>query len=96
MYKGEYSIETRLKMISILGDENDFDYIQDCIINFFPDFYNLDEAKKNIIYTELLCLVPDSTLGSAYSYGLSDTVVRDNIYEYIEDNREQLKKVFEL
>lgn len=96
MYKGEYSKETRLKMILILGEENSFDSIHDCIINFFPNFYSIDEVKQNIIYTELLLLVPDSILGSAYSYGLSDTVVRDNIYEYIEDNREQLKKIFEL
>ncbi len=32
--------------------------------------------------------VPDDILGEAYTYGFSDTVIKDNLYTFIDDNKE--------
>ncbi len=93
MYKGNYSQETRLKMISILGDQDDFDYLHDILIEIYDNFHNLKDENKIKIYIDLLLSAPDNILGDIYSFGFSDTVVRDNIYEFVSNNKEYFSKI---
>lgn len=89
MYKGSYSEKTRKQMITILKENDKFDNLHDSIINFFEDFCDLPENEQEIIYEKLLMALPDNVLGDMYSWGMSDTCVRDNVYTFIEDNKEE-------
>jgi Fe-S-cluster formation regulator IscX/YfhJ len=89
MYKGSYSENTRKQMIAILKENDNFSNLHDCIINFFEDFDDLPENEQETIYEQLLMALPDNVLGDMYSWGMSDTCVRDNVYSFIEDNKEE-------
>lgn len=89
MYKGGYPENSRKKMIAILKENDNFDGLHDSIVNFFEDFADLPENEQEIIYEQLLMVLPDNMLGDMYSWGISDTVVRDNLYEFLEDNKEE-------
>lgn len=89
MYKGSYSEKARKQMIAILKENDKFDNLHDSIINFFEDFGEIPENEQEIVYEQLLMVLPDNILGDMYSWGMSDTCVRDNVYTFIEDNKEE-------
>lgn len=93
MYKGSYSEQARKQMIAILKEDNNFDRLHDIIIDFFESIYDLPESEQHIIYEKLLMAVPDNILGDMYSWGLSDTCVRENIYTFIDDNKEEFSNL---
>ena len=88
MYKGSYSEKTRKQMITILKENDKFNSLHDSIINSFEGFGDLPENEQEIIYEKLLMVLPDNVLGDMYSWGMSDTCVRENVYTFIEDNKE--------
>jgi hypothetical protein len=96
MYEGSYSETTRKQMISILKENNNFDSLHDVIVNFFESLSDMPEDQQEVVYEKLLMNLPDTVLGDMYSWGFSDTVVRDNLYEFIEDNKEEVSTLIGL
>lgn len=96
MYIGSYSETTRKKMISMLKENNNFDSLYDVIVNFFESISDLSEDQQEVVYEKLLMNLPDTVLGDMYSFGLSDTVVQDNLYEFIENKKEEVSTLIGL
>jgi len=98
MYKGSYSENSRKQMIAIFKENDSFDSLHDVIVNVnaFNSFSDLPEDQQEVVYAKLLMVLPDNIMGDIYSWGLSDTVVRDNIYEFIEDNQEELSTLLDI
>jgi len=74
---------------------DDFDSIHDCIIeNFIKDF---ESGKKKItedVIKSLFYMLPQDIFGDAVKWGIDDTEVRDNIYIFIQENKEEVEKFF--
>lgn len=96
MYKGSYSENSRKQMIAIFKENDNFDSLHDVIINFFESLSDMPESEQEVIYEKLLMVLPDNILGDIYSWGISDTCVRDNIYEFIEDNKEEVSTLLDI
>lgn len=96
IYNGSKTKETRLKMIALLNTDKDFDSIHDVLFELYESFPNLDENYQNEIYIKLLMEVPDGIIGNAYINGFSDTEVRDDIYTFIKNNKEEIDKLLNI
>lgn len=93
MYKGRYSEKARKQMLSIFKDNDELDELHDRIINFYEDFDDLPETEQRVIYEKLFMILPDNIVGNMYSWGISDTEVRDSISEYLGNNKEKFSKL---
>lgn len=96
MYKGSYSENSRKQMIAIFKENDSFDSLHDVIVNFFESISDMPENQQEVVYEKLLMVLPDNILGDIYSWGISDTGVRDNIYEFIEDNKDELSTLLDI
>lgn len=96
MYKGSYSENSRKQMIAIFKENDNFDSLHDVIVNFFESIFDMPEEQQDVVYQKLLMVLPDNIMGDIYSWGLSDTSVRDNIYEFIEDNKDELSTLLDI
>jgi hypothetical protein len=93
MYNGGYSVKAREKMISIIKENDDLDSLHDVIGGFFDSFYDKSEEEQENICNQILINIPDHIMGSIYSWGISDTEVRDSIYTFIEENEPKVRKL---
>lgn len=96
IYNGSKTKEARLKMIDLLNTDKDFDSIHDVLFEFYESFPTLEESYQNEIYIKLLMEVPDGILGDAYINGFSDTEVRDYLYTFIQNNKEEIDKLLNI
>lgn len=69
------------------SDKNEFDSLHDILVETDLNIpkNKMDEAIK-ITFMKL----PEHIFGSVISWGLSDTGVRDEIYEFVLENHEEL------
>lgn len=96
MYTGSYSEKSRKQMIAIFKENDNFDSLCDVISNFFESLSDMPEDQQEVICEKLLMVLPDNVMGDIYSWGISDTGVRDNIYEFIEDNKEEVSTLLDI
>ena len=72
---------------NVTFDKNDMDHLKDCIFNVLSE-YNISNEEAMLYWKKL----PDDIKFDALEYGISDTPTREKIYEWLSENREQLKK----
>lgn len=68
------------------ADSNEFSSMHDACTQFLGRELSHDQLKRVFDY------LPGEIIGSGIKWGFDDTVVRDNIYEYIRDNAEAIIK----
>lgn len=93
MYNGEYSIKAREQMISIIKENEDLDSLHDVVGTAFESFYDKSEDEQEKICNQILMSIPDHIMGNIYSWGISDTEVRDSIYTFIDENEDEVKNL---
>ena len=66
-------------------DKNDWNHLNDVILEatWNTTKLNLSQPKMEELFEQL----PDNIKSDAYHWGLNDTVVRDNIYEWFQENK---------
>jgi hypothetical protein len=68
-------------IVTIQLEQEDFDAMHDVILEALD--IELTNAKIHVIWEEL----PEDIRGLAIQWGTSDTVFRDNLYEYLKNNK---------
>lgn len=65
-------------------DQNDWNHLHDVVLDatFNTKKLNLNQLELETLFEKL----PDHIKSDAYHWGLNDTVVRDNIYVWVEKN----------
>lgn len=64
-------------------DKNDWDHFHDCIFNTTK--VSLEEEDLKGVFD----LLPDDLKDEAYEWGMSDTLWRDNFYDWYKENAEK-------
>jgi hypothetical protein len=72
------------------SDNSKSDTIHDILASTIQITPN-EEQIKSVFY-----LLPETIIGSIIQWGISDTVVRDTIYTFIEDNEEKVRLALDM
>lgn len=96
LYEGQYTEDTRKKMIEVFESGNDLDDMHDPLSESFETFHALSEEEQTAIYKKLLLIIPDDLFGLGYSWGSSDTEFRDGMYKFIMDNKQEIGQYLDL
>ncbi len=65
--------------------------LDDCISSLIPDAGEIPHHQRESLFMSL----PDDIVYSAIKYGISDSVVRDDIYAFAKNNVDLIKKIIE-
>ena len=87
----EMKLLNRLKTVywdSLDNKSYELSRIHDCTIDIFMLDGLSDEQLKSIFF-----LLPREIFGNAIQWGFSDTVVGDNIYEWLSKNKQDILKI---
>ncbi len=78
-------------------DEYDYGAIHDCIIDILCDrkltkeeWARIDAILSDEVIDKLIEIMPNKIKLDAMEWGFSDTVVRDNIYDWYKDNKKEI------
>lgn len=66
--------------------EHDFDCFHDCIIDACDKHLNQEEL------IEVWSMLPINIQCTALEYGMSDTVFRDEVFAFVEENKDKFEK----
>ena len=66
-------------------DQNDWNHLHDVVLDATWNTKKLKLSQPEM--EELFEQLPDNIKNDAYHWGLNDTVVRDNIYVWVEENK---------
>ena len=66
-------------------DQNDWNHLHDVVLDATWNTTKLKLSQPEM--EELFEQLPDHIKNDAYHWGLNDTVVRDNIYVWVEENK---------
>lgn len=66
-------------------DQNDWNHLHDVVLDATWNTTKLKLSQPEM--EELFEQLPDHIKDDAYHWGLNDTVVRDNIYVWVEENK---------
>lgn len=65
--------------------------LDDCISSLIPNDVEITHRQRESLFMSL----PDDIVYSAIKYGISDSVVRDDIYAFVKDNVDLIKKTLD-
>lgn len=69
-------------------DDSELYVLDDCISSLIPNDVEISHHQRESLFMSL----PDDIVYSAIKYGISDSVVRDDIYAFVKDNVDLIKK----
>lgn len=93
-YIGKYTDNDRLVLIDIIIRNNHLDYLEDFLSDTLESFASYKKEKKKDVMINFLMLLPDHIIAEIYSFGLGEDGVRITIYEFIDENIENLNRSF--
>lgn len=72
-------------------DDPELYVLGDCISSLIPNDVEISHHQRESLFMSL----PDDIVYSAIKYGISDSVVRDDIYAFAKNNVDLIKKIIE-
>lgn len=72
-------------------DDPELYVLGDCISSLIPNDVEISHHQRESLFMSL----PDDIVYSAIKYGISDSVVRDDIHLYVKNNVDKIKKILD-
>jgi hypothetical protein len=69
--------------------KNDWDYLHDVIYGYCKKSLDMNSLER--FYTK----IPENLKEDAFKYGMSDTVFRDNLYDWLNSDNSEIRLLFD-